>query len=236
MLDVAIPALRALDAPVLASSALQGFAPGGKAATPWVVHPRLAEVLPGGLRRGSSLSVAGSLSLLLAVLGGPSSEGAWCALVGMPSISAEAAVEYGVELSRLPVITEPGPRWATMVGALLDTVDVVVARPPARVAPADVQRLAARARARDAVLIAYLGATARSWPAADLRLDARDSVWEGAAEGSGRLASRRLTVVAEGRGKAARPVTAGLHLPALGGGLAEIDVAVRQVLRLSRAG
>ena len=234
-----------LDVAIRRAEALQGFAPGGKAATPWPVHSSLAEVLPDGLRRGSSLSVAGSLSLLLAVLGGPSSEGAWCALLGMPPISAEAAVEYGVELSRLPVVIEPGGptgqrRWTTMVGALLDTVDVVVARPPARVAPADVQRLAARARSRDAVLIAYLGATARSWPAADLRLDARDSVWEGAAEGSGRLGSRRLTVSAEGRGRAARPLTAGLHLPALGGGLAKgvaiADLSPSEDLRLSRAG
>ncbi len=231
-----------LDVAIRRVESLQGFAPGSMA-TPWPVHPSLAEVLPGGLRRGSSISVAGSLSLLLAVLGGPSGEGAWCALLGMPRISAEAAVEYGVELSRLPVITEPGGptgqrSWVTMVGALLDTVDVVVARPPARVAPADVQRLAARARSRDAVLIAYLptavgGAT---WPAADLRLEARDSIWEGADNGSGRLANRRLTIAAVGRGRAARPVTAGLQLPASGGGLSSIEAATAEILPLSRTG
>ncbi len=225
-----------LDVAIRRAESLQGFTPGGSVATPWPVHPSLAEVLPGGLRRGSSMSVAGSLSLLLAVLGGPSGQGAWCALVGMPAISAEAAVEYGVELSRLPVILEPGPRWATMIGALLDTVDVVVARPPARVAAGDVQRLTARARSRDAVLIAYLDTSARSWPSADLRLDARGSVWEGASDGSGRLASRRLMIAAEGRGKAARPRTSGLHLPASGGGLASIDVAIPDISPLSRTG
>lgn len=234
-----------LDVAIRRVESLQGFAPGS-VAIPWPAHPSLAEVLPGGLRRGSSMSVAGSLSLLLAVLGGPSGAGAWCALVGMPRISAEAAVEYGVELSRLPVITEPGRptgqrSWATMVGALLDTVDVVVARPPARVAPADVQRLAARARSRDAVLIAYLpaaaeGTMASNWPAADLRLEARDSIWEGADNGSGRLANRRLTIAAEGRGRAARPVTAGLQLPASGGGLSSIEVATAQIVPLSRVG
>lgn len=218
-----------LDVAIRRAESLQGFSPGGSVATPWPVHPSLAEVLPGGLRRGSSMSVAGSLSLLLAVLGGASGEGAWCALVGMPPISAEAAVEYGVDLSRLPVIVDPGKRWATMVGALLDTVDVVVARPPARLAAGDVQRLTARARSRDAVLIAYLSGAAISWPAADLRLDARGSVWEGADEGSGRLASRRLVIAAEGRGKAARPRTAGLHLPASGGGPASIDVAIADI-------
>lgn len=225
-----------LDVAIRRAESLQGFTPGSSVATPWTVHPSLATVLPDGLRRGTSVSVSGSLSLLLAVLGGPSSAGAWCALVGMPAISAEAAVEYGVELPRLPVITEPGPRWATMVGALLDTVDVVVARPPAKLAAGDVQRLAARARSRDAVLIAYLGTTARSWPAADLRLDVRDSEWEGAVDGSGRLASRRLTVFAEGRGKAARPLSAGMQMPARGGGLAPIDVAIPEVLPLSRTG
>ena len=36
------------------------------------------------------------------------------------------------------------------------------------------------------------------YTAADLRLDARGSVWEGADNGSGRLDSRRLTIAAEG--------------------------------------
>jgi hypothetical protein len=219
----------------------------GRAVEAWDVDPALAALLPGGLRRGSSLSVAGSLSLLLAVLGAPSSAGAWCALVGMPQVSAEAAAQHGLELARMPVVDDPGPRWAGLVGALLDTVDVVVARPPARVAPGDVQRLAARSRARGSVLVAYLDAVSgaststhgqtSAWPSAEVHLAVRDSVWEGAGAGSGRLTRRGLTVMATGRGRAARAVTITVDLPTRTGGIDRVDrVEVADVRVLSRTG
>src|SRR5206468_7488902 len=102
----------------------------GHNAPPLVVSPALLALLPGGLRRGSTVSVTGSVSLLLALLGAASAEGAWCALVGFPRISAEAAREYGIELGRLALIPAPGEGWTTAVGALLDAVDIVAARPP----------------------------------------------------------------------------------------------------------
>jgi hypothetical protein len=61
---------------------------GRRAAPPLPVAAALAPILPGGLRRGSTVSVTGSLSLLLALLGAASAEGALCALVGFPRISA----------------------------------------------------------------------------------------------------------------------------------------------------
>ena len=63
-------------------------------------------LLPGGLRRGSTLSVSGSVSLLLALLGAGSAAGAWCALVGLPPISAEAAAEQGIDLARLAIVAD----------------------------------------------------------------------------------------------------------------------------------
>ncbi|MCU1657792.1 MAG: hypothetical protein JWO57_2448, partial [Pseudonocardiales bacterium] len=125
---------------------------GRRAAPPLPVAAALAPILPDGLRRGSTVSVTGSISLLLALLGAASADGAWCALVGFPRVSAEAAHEYGIDLSRLAVVPAPGTGWATAVGALLDAVDVVAARPP-RLVPGDVRRLAARARTREAVLV-----------------------------------------------------------------------------------
>lgn len=173
-------------------------------------------MLPGGLRRGSTVAVSGSISLLLAALGAASSAGAWCALVGFPRISAEAAAEYGVDLSRLAVVPAPGAGWTTAVGALLDAVDLVAVRPP-RLVPGDVRRLAARARTREAVLLSY-----GEWPGADVRLRADGGQWSGIGEGTGRLRARRLQVHAEGRGHAARPRVVSVWLPAAGGGL---DVA-----------
>ena len=177
------------------------------------MHPALAEVLPSGLRRGSTVAVSGSVSLLLATLGAASAAGSWCALVGLPRISAEAAAEYGIDLTRLAIVPAPGPGWTTAVGALLDAVDVVAARPP-RLVPGDVRRLAARARSREAVLMPY-----GEWPGADVRLRADTGRWAGIGEGVGRLQARLLEVHAEGRGQAARPRSATLWLPAAGGGV-----------------
>jgi hypothetical protein len=99
------------------------------------VHPALHELLPGGLRRGSTVSVSGSLSLLLALLAEASAEGAWCVLVDLPLGSAtrlgtEAARDFGIDLSRLPVVPAAGESWTNVVGALLDAFDIVAARAP----------------------------------------------------------------------------------------------------------
>jgi hypothetical protein len=215
MLDVAI---RKADG----STAVDWQHVGLRTAPPLPVAPALTSLLPGGLRRGSTVSVSGSVSLLLALLGAASAGGAWCALVGFPRISAEAAREYGVDLARLALIPVPGEGWTTAVGALLDAVDIVAARPPrgsAGLAPADVRRLAARARSKDAVLVPYV--TDSAWPGADVRLQAREGTWSGIGAGTGRLRARQVEVTAAGRGPAARPATASLWLPADGGGVTE---------------
>lgn len=207
---------------------------GGRAAPPLPVAPALVSILPDGLRRGSTASVTGSVSLLLALLGAASADGAWCALVGLPRISAEAAAEYGIELSRLAILEQPGVGWTAAVGALLDAVDVVAARPPdgrSGLPPGDVRRLAARARSRDAVLMPYLAGT-DEWPGADVRLSAHDGHWAGIGAGTGRLRARQVHVSAEGRGQAARPRSATLWLPAAGGGISTVQT-VAPVVKLA---
>jgi hypothetical protein len=189
---------------------------GLRATPPLPVLAALDPLLPTGLRRGSTVSVFGSLSLVLALLGAASGGGSWCALVGLPPLSAEAAAEYGVDLSRLALIPEPGASWTTAVGALLDAVDVVTVRPPPHLVPGDVRRLASRARTRQAVLMPFECA---DWPGADLRLSAREPQWSGIGDGYGRLRQRRVTVTAAGRGQAARARSVALWLPAAGGGV-----------------
>jgi hypothetical protein len=202
------------------------------------VPDALAGLLPTGLRRGSTVSVSGSVSLLLALLGAASAAGAWCALVGLPPISAEAAGEQGIDLSRLAIVPTPtdqpgAPGWSTAVGALLDAVDIVAARPPPRLTPGDVRRLSGRARSHDAVLITYLTGADTGWPGTEVRLRALEGEWTGLGPGYGRLRQRRLTVQAEGRGSAARPRSATVLLPAANGGV-EPDSA--RVLRFPAAG
>lgn len=208
------------------------------------VLPALEHLLPRGLRRGSTVSVSGSISLLLALLGAASAKGAWCALVGLPRISAESADEYGIDLRRLAVIgSQPVAQagasgWSTAVGALLDSMDVVAACPPPHLIPGDVRRLAARARTRDAVLMPYLNVGAGEWPGADVRLSVRKTLWVGADGGSGRLTRRRLTVGVAGRGQAARPRSAELWLPASGGGVQAVQptAPIIPLRRASRTG
>jgi hypothetical protein len=142
----------------------------------------------------------GSTSLLLALLSAASRSGSWCAVVGMPALGALAAAESGIVLDRLALVPNPGPEWPTVVAALIDGVDVVVAAVPGPVAAAVAGRLAARARQRGSVLMPY-----GRWDGADVTLQVTHGGWEGLGAGRGRLRRHEITVVARGRGAAARP-------------------------------
>ncbi|HVS67145.1 MAG TPA: hypothetical protein VHE56_01240 [Mycobacteriales bacterium] len=188
----------------------------------------LHELLPGGLRRGTTVSVAGSFSLLLSLIAGASAEGAWCVLVDLPvgsatRLGAEAARDFGIDLTRLPVVPAAGQSWTTVVGALLDAFDIVAARAPARLADGDLRRLAARARSRDSVLLPFL--SGGRWPTADLRLTAEPGAWSGIGDGHGRLARRRMRVSVEGRGQAMRGREVTLWLPGRRGAAESYDAA-----------
>ncbi|HEX6754384.1 MAG TPA: hypothetical protein VF109_00400, partial [Mycobacteriales bacterium] len=170
---------------------------------------------PGGLRRGSSVGVRDSTSLLLALLAGPSRAGAWCAVAGMPALGLVAAAGAGVDLDRLALVPEPGPDWSAVAAALLDAMDVVVVAPPTRPGDGEVRRLSARARQRGAVLVPF-GAV--EWPGLDLRLSVTPGArWEGLGDGHGHLRARRAVVRGEGRGSAARVREAGIWLPSAEG-------------------
>jgi hypothetical protein len=179
---------------------------------PLPVLPALEPLFPaGGLRRGSAVTVRGSASLLLALLAGPSRQGAWCGVVGLPGLGLAAAAEAGIALDRLALVPDPGRDWPAVAAALLDAMEVVVVAPRGRVPDPDVRRLAARARQRGAVLVPFGSVP---WPGAEVRLSLTDAVWEGLGDGSGRLRSRRVLVRAEGRGSAARGSELALWMPA----------------------
>ena len=182
----------------------------------------LAPLLPdGGLRRGAVVSVASSTSLALALLAGASAAGAWCSAVGLPSLGVVAAAEVGIALDRFPLVAAPAnpDQWAWAVAALLDAVDVVLARPPGGgvVRETTARRLAAKVRERSAVLVTT---GAQTWPGADVRLAVTGAAWEGVGQGDGRLQARRVDVVASGRGAAARERRVALWLPGPDGGVA----------------
>jgi hypothetical protein len=181
------------------------------------VLPELSGLLPSrGLRRGSTVAVAtgrsapgsGGTSLLLALLSAASRSGSWCAVVGVPALGALAAAESGIALDRLALVPNPGPDWPTVVAALIDGVDVVVAAVPGPVSASIASRLVARTRQRGSVLMPF-----GHWDGADVTLQVRHGMWEGLGEGHGRLRRREVTISARGRGVAARPREITLWMP-----------------------
>lgn len=189
----------------------------------------LAQLLPwGGVRRGSTVSVSGSTSVLLALLAEATSHGSWAAAVGMPRLGVLAAHELGVAIRRLALIPRPGADFAAVTAALLDGVDLVAV--PAGTAygtngarHADTaRRLSARARNRGSVLLTF-----GSWPGAEVELRCRTVGWSGTDDGYGRLTRRAVAIEATGRRGAARPRRAVLALPGPSGAIEQLDLAGR---------
>ncbi|HYJ67446.1 MAG TPA: hypothetical protein VEX15_07260 [Nocardioidaceae bacterium] len=171
--------------------------------------PALAGLLPhGALRAGATYSVVGSTALTMALVAGPSAAGAWCGVVGMPGFAAPTAADLGIDLDRLVLVPDPGSRWLSVVGALIDSLAVVVVRPPTAVRDAEAARIAARLRQREAVLI-----TCGAWPRHEANLAITESSWLGVGAGHGHLTARQATISVEGRGTAVRPRQARLWLP-----------------------
>jgi hypothetical protein len=172
------------------------------------VRSELRDLLPdGGLRRGSTVAVRGSTSLLLALLAEATATGSWAAAVGMPDLGLVAAGELGVEVGRLALVPRPGAELAAVTAALLDGMDLV-AVVPGGTASSVARRLSARARHRGAVLLS-LG----PWPGAELELGYETGEWTGLAAGAGHLRARQAGVRVTGRGSATRPRFAELMLP-----------------------
>jgi hypothetical protein len=78
------------------------------------VASALESLLPGGLRRGSVVTVGGSVgvtSLALGLVAGASQAGSWCAAaVGdPPTLGLLAAAELGIVLERFPLVVVPSP-------------------------------------------------------------------------------------------------------------------------------
>ncbi|QUH05047.1 hypothetical protein HUO13_33530 [Saccharopolyspora erythraea] len=176
----------------------------------------LAAVLPWpGLRRGSTVAVHGSVSLLFALLAEATEQGSWAAVVGLPGLGLVAAAEAGVEIARLALVPQPGDDPVGVIAALLDGVDLVVVGGPHRLLEPDARRLSTRARNRGAVLVPF-----GEWPGAEVRLQCVRGRWLGLGNGHGHLREREVTVQSSGRGAASRPRSCRLLLPGEGGALA----------------
>lgn len=156
------------------------------ASQPLPTHPAFADLLD--LRTGSSYGVD-SASLAMALMAGPSGDGAWCGVVGSIEFGIEAAAAAGIELSRTILVPDPADQWLDVTSALIDVLTVVVVKPPASVSERDAARISARLRRRGAVLIAW-----GDWPRCDARLTMSKAEWVGLGRGYGHLTARRATV------------------------------------------
>jgi hypothetical protein len=222
---------RAADLPPSPARPARPRSPSGAAyAAPLTMtHQRLLPTLPGvrdllldgGLRRGSSVAVAGAgtTSLALALAAGPSAAGAWCAVVGTPPLGLVAASELGVVLERFPLIAATGRAWTRALSVALEAFDVVLAWPVRGVSSGEARRLTSLGRERGSVLVLCGG----GWPERpDLRLEAIRSEWLGLGDGHGRLLARRIHVRIQGRGSASLPRNRTLWLPGPDGVIAPV--------------
>ena len=159
---------------------------GRPASQPLATHPAFAGIL--ALQTGASYCVD-SASLAMALMAGPSGDGAWCGVVGSAEFGIEAAAAAGVELSRTILVPDPGDQWLEVTSALIDVLTVVVVKPQGRVSEGAVSRIDARLRQRGAMLIAW-----GDWPRCDARLTMGDAEWIGLGQGHGHLRARQATV------------------------------------------
>lgn len=162
------------------------------------IVPALAGVIE--LRTGSAYAVD-SLGLAMALMAGPSRAGEWSAVVGAPDFGFDAAVGFGVDLERTVVVPEAGEHWMSVTAGLVDVASVVLVRPPAPVTEQQAERLRARLRQKDALLICW-----GDWPRCEVRLSVQESLWLGLGHGHGHLSGRRAVVSVSRSGAPARTV------------------------------
>ena len=168
-------------------------------AADWLPVPSaLTSVIPhGALRRGSTVAVTGSLSLLLHVAASLTSEGAWTALVAQPDLGLAAAIDAGIDPARCVVVPQPGPDAPDVLAALIDGFDVVVVGECTALRERDRRSLSTRVRHRGATLLSTV-----TWPGADVVLDVKQRLSQGLDGGRGHLQAEHLHVSSHSRGMA----------------------------------
>jgi hypothetical protein len=167
----------------------------------------LAELLPNGLlRSGVVYTVDNSTSLIMALLGSATADGAWAAVVGLPDLGVEAAAGFGIALDRLVLVPQPGDQWLTVTAALVDVLPLVVVHPERGVGGADIARLGARLRQTGCTLL-----VAGAWAQSEASFSVTGTAWAGVASGHGYLSGRDLTVEVAERAGPRRFET--IHLP-----------------------
>lgn len=154
------------------------------------VHPDLRSSFPTGLRPGGVYTLSGSATVAMGLLAEPSRSGSFCAAVGFPDFSVESAISWGVELDKLVLVPHPPAQdWVSVVAALTEIADLILAARPPHVTPGEVERLHARLRTRRTTLV-----IAGAWPRAVAHIDTVTTGWGGLGQGHGALLSQQLQI------------------------------------------
>jgi hypothetical protein len=158
------------------------------------------------LVRGQIIRYSGDAARALALASSAraTATGSWLAVVGVADLGVEAAVEFGIDLSRLVVVdAECGDhrRWVDLVGAAADGCELIITTTPPRLSERALRWVRQRVRSRGAVVLvlAEHDRAERDHYGADLGLDTRTSAWAGIEHGAGVLRARRVEVAITGR-------------------------------------
>lgn len=154
------------------------------------VHPDLRSSFPTGLRHGSVYTLSGSTTVAMGLLAEPTKAGSFCAAVGLPNFSVESAIAWGTDLSKLVLVPHPPAQdWVSVVAALTEIADLILAARPPHVTPGEVERLHARLRTRRTTLV-----VAGAWPRAVAHIDAVTTGWDGLGQGYGALLHQQVKI------------------------------------------
>lgn len=144
-----------------------------------------------GLARGQAAGMTGrhALTLGLAAAATATQEGSWCATVGVGEPAVAACRDLGIDLDHYVNVLVSGADWLRAVSILVESVDIVIARPPFRLTDSERRRLLAKVRERrmSLVILGQMPGTAES-------LTADPQHWHGTAHGTGRLLECRVQV------------------------------------------
>lgn len=188
------------------------------------VDEPLEQLLDGGLRRGTTISVEGDVgttSLGLALCARATSSGLWMGCLNVPSMGWAAADAMGVDLCRVVSVEVSVAEMVDAAAAMVDVFDLVVCDGLGGISRSQSQRLSARVRERGCVLlvldgpllhgtetIARGGGHGRSVGprgSVDVVVAVDQVSWSGLGDGHGRLRSRSVEAKAHGRGGLVSP-------------------------------
>lgn len=168
------------------------------------VAPQLRPLFPrGGLERGATCSVRadlGAMSLLVNLLAYPLAQEKWVSMIGFsdcaPLAFEEASMGFGPTrvpdlLRRLVMVPDPSIDAGEVVGAAIDSMDVVVINSSVlKLAPRVLGRLTARLRSSGAALVVLGSAQGQ----AEVECRVIEQRWFGLGRGQGRLRAQELYV------------------------------------------